>query len=67
MVYENETDAKMDLLSELLKKEAKLQNNLIKTRLNIRILEKDIQGGASLDNVFEEDIARRKKPMDPMR
>ena len=59
MVYEDVAEAKLDLLTDLLKKKERLQNNLIKVEIEIKLLEKDLQGGASLDKYLSDDVLKK--------
>ncbi|MBF4474558.1 hypothetical protein [Methanobacterium formicicum] len=59
MVYEDVAEAKFDLLTDLLKKKERLQNNLIKVEIEIKLLEKDLQGGASLDKYLSDDVLKK--------
>lgn len=59
MVYEDVAEAKFDLLTDLLKKKERLQNNLIKVEIEIKLLEKDLQGGASLDKYLSDDFLKK--------
>jgi hypothetical protein len=59
MVYEDVAEAKFDLLTDLLNKKERLQNNLIKVEIEIKLLEKDLQGGASLDKYLSDDVLKK--------
>lgn len=50
--YDTESDAKMDLLEDLLKKKDRLQKNLDKCNIELKLLDKDLRGGASLDEIL---------------
>lgn len=54
MSYNNTGEAIQDLFMDLLKKRERLQKNLVKTEIEIQLVQKQMNGGASLDEYFED-------------
>jgi hypothetical protein len=54
-----DTMMKIDLLKDLYKKESKLKVNLEKVKIEIDLLEKDLNGGATLDGYISDDVLRK--------
>ena len=50
---------KIEILKDLLKKEGKLKLNLKKVRIEIELLEKDLNGGSTLDGYITDEMKER--------
>lgn len=59
MSSDMETLVKLDLLQDLYKKEDRLKTNLRKTKIEINLLEKDLNGGSTLDGFITDDMLKK--------
>lgn len=59
MVYDSPNEALMEILGRLSKKKIKLQKSLIETEIEIKLIEKQLTGGASLDEWFVKQVEIR--------
>lgn len=50
---------KIEILKDLLKKESKLKLNLKKVKIEIDVLEKDLNGGSTLDGFITDDVLKK--------
>lgn len=56
MTYADATEALSEILLKLTKKRLRLQDQLIETEIEIKLVEKELTGGASLDKYFTEKL-----------